>query len=154
MDRTDWQIVGELQRDGRQSFNELARRISLSAPATIERVRRLQESGVLVGFRAIVDPVAAGRNVRAFVRMQCYGPSCVLRDPAVAAWPEVMSMHRVTGVECSVLMVAVTDMQAFEGLLDRLANYGRPESSMILDDVLVESVPGGRVVEAPPRTNE
>ena len=56
-------------------------------------------------------------------------------------------MHRVTGVDCSVLMVAVVDMSAFESLLDRLANHGRPESSMILDDVLVEATPGGRVIQ-------
>ncbi len=146
MNRTDWEILEQLQRDGRQSINELSRRINLSPPATADRIRKLEESGVLQGFRAVVDPVAAGRGVRAFVRMQCYGPTCVLRSPDVAAWPEVLTMHRVTGVDCSVLMVAVADMSAFESLLDRLANHGRPESSMILDDVLVEATPGGRVI--------
>jgi len=137
MDRVDWHILAEVQEDARLSFNELARRVRLSAPATADRVRRLQDTGVITGYRARVDPARAGRPVRAFVRMQCYGPTCLLRDPAVREWPEVLQMHRVTGVDCSVLMVAVADMPAFEVLLDRLADYGRPESSLILDDVVV-----------------
>ncbi len=136
MDRTDWRILDELQADARLSINELGRRVSLSAPSTGDRVRRLQDSGVVTGYHAHVDPASVGRSVRAFVRMQCYGPTCVLRDPAVAAWPEVLTMHRVTGVDCTVMLVAVDDITAFQALLDRLADYGRPESSMVLEDVV------------------
>lgn len=136
MDRTDWHILDELQADARLSINELGRRVSLSAPSTGDRVRRLQDAGVLTGYHAHVDPASVGRSVRAFVRMQCYGPTCVLRDPAVAEWPEVLTLHRVTGVDCSVMLVAVDDIAAFQALLDRLADYGRPESSMVLEDVV------------------
>jgi Lrp/AsnC family leucine-responsive transcriptional regulator len=139
MDRTDWHILEELQADARLSVNELGRRVSLSAPSTGERLRRLQDSGVVTGFHAHVDPASVGRGVRAFVRMQCYGPACVLRDPSVAAWPEVLTLHRVTGVDCSVMLVAVDTITAFQGLLDRLADYGRPESSMVLEDVVAWS---------------
>lgn len=146
MDRTDWRILDELQADARLSINELGRRVSLSAPSTGDRVRRLQDAGVLTGYHAHVDPASVGRSVRAFVRMQCYGPTCVLRDPAVAAWPEVLTLHRVTGVDCSVMLVAVDDIAAFQALLDRLADYGRPESSMVLEDVVawapVRPLPG------------
>jgi len=146
MDRTDWRILDELQADARLSINELGRRVSLSAPSTGDRVRRLQDAGVLTGYHAHVDPASVGRSVRAFVRMQCYGPTCVLRDPAVAAWPEVLTLHRVTGVDCSVMLVAVDDISAFQALLDRLADYGRPESSMVLEDVVawapVRPLPG------------
>ena len=136
MDRVDWSILSALQDDARLSFNALARRISLSAPATGERVRRLEDAGVITGYHAHVSPVRAGRPVRAFVRMQCYGPTCILRDPTVAAWPEVLQLHRVTGVDCTVLLVAVPDMPGLQALLDRLADYGRPESSLVLDDVV------------------
>ena len=134
MDRTDWHILDELQADARLSINELGRRVSLSAPSTGDRVRRLQDSGVVTGYHAHVDPASVGRSVRAFVRMQCYGPTCVLRDPSVAAWPEVLTMHRVTCVDCTVMLVAVDDITAFQTLLDRLADYGRPESRMVRED--------------------
>lgn len=136
MDRTDWAILAELQADARLSTNELGRRVKLSAPSTGERVRRLVDAGVVTGFHAHVDPLKAGRAVRAVVRMQCYGATCVLRDPTVAMWPEVLTMHRVTGVDCTVMFVAVADIAGFQALLDRLADYGRPESSMVLDDVV------------------
>jgi Lrp/AsnC family leucine-responsive transcriptional regulator len=139
VDRTDWAILDQLQSDARLSINELGRRVRLSAPSTAERVRRLADRGVVTGYHARVDPVRVGRGVRAFVRMQCYGATCVLRDPSVAGWPEVLTMHRVTGVDCTVMFVAVEDIQAFQALLDRLADYGRPESSMVLEDVVAWS---------------
>lgn len=145
MDRIDWSILRELQADARLSFNEVSRRVRLSAPATADRVRRLHDEGVITGYHAHVDPARAGRPVRAIVRMQCYGPTCLLRDPTVRDWPEIRQMVRVTGVECSVLNVAVADVQALEALLDRLSNYGRPESSMVLDDVV-----SWRELEPPP----
>lgn len=132
MDAVDWQILTELQRDARLSMNELSRRILLSAPAVAERVRRLQESGIISGFTALVDPIAVGRAVQAFVQLDCYGPRCILRDPEVATWPEVLEVHRVTGAACSMLRVAVPDMAAFEELIDRLASYGKPTSAMVL----------------------
>ena len=136
MDRVDWRLLAELQDAARLSFNELSRRVNLSAPAVADRVRRLQDSGVITGYHGHVSPVLAGRAVRAIVRMHCYGPTCVLRDPAVLSWPEVQTMHRVTGDDCSVLLVALQDIPAFETLLDRLSIYGQSTSSMVLDDLL------------------
>ena len=59
-DATDWLLLRELQADARLSFNELARRIHLSAPAVAERVRRMEQAGVITGYRAVVDPAAVG----------------------------------------------------------------------------------------------
>jgi Lrp/AsnC family leucine-responsive transcriptional regulator len=136
MDRVDRHILEELQADARLSFNELSRRVKLSAPAVAERVRRLETTGVIDGYHARVDPAHVGRPVQAVVVMDCYGPTCVLRDPEVAAWPEVRQFYRVTGQGCSVLVVAVPSIEHLEELIDRLARYGRPSSSMVLADVL------------------
>jgi Lrp/AsnC family transcriptional regulator, leucine-responsive regulatory protein len=132
MDSVDWAILDELQHDARLSLNEVSRRVNLSAPAVAERVRRLVDRGVLTGYAARVDPKALGRSVQAFVQLDCYGPKCVLKDDSVRDWPEVLELHRVTGGACSVLRVAVADMAGFEGLIDRLARYGKPTSSLLL----------------------
>ena len=132
MDHVDWQILGELQADARLSFNELSRRIHLSAPMVAERVRRLESSGAITGYHAHVDPDRLGRSVQALVVMNCYGPTCLLRDPEVPTWPEVLQLLRITGDGCSVMMAAVASMSDFEAFIDRLAAYGRPSSSMIL----------------------
>ncbi len=132
----DWALLRELQEDARLSFSELSRRVHLSPPAVAERVRRLEESGVITGYRAHVDLTAAGRPVVAMIQMSCYGPGCVLRDPAVPEWPEILEIHRITGDACSVLKVAATSMDAFEALIDRLAPHGRPSSTLILSTPL------------------
>ena len=71
LDQTDWRIIAELQRDGRLSYNQLARRVNLSSPAVAERVRRLEESGVITGYQARIDPARAGLPLTAFVQMRC-----------------------------------------------------------------------------------
>ncbi|MEV7013913.1 Lrp/AsnC family transcriptional regulator, partial [Streptosporangium sp. NPDC051022] len=136
LDRMDWELLRELQDNARLSYKELSRRVHLSPPAVAERVHKLEESGVITGYHAQADPARAGWPVSAFIRMACYGPRCVLRDPEVATWPEIREIHRVTGNACNILKVTAVSMGAFEDLIDRLASYGPPSSLMILSSSL------------------
>ncbi|AVT40869.1 Lrp/AsnC family transcriptional regulator [Plantactinospora sp. BB1] len=136
MDDMDWALLRELQADARLSFSELSRRVHLSPPAVAERVRRLEESGVVTGYHAHVDLARAGRNVVAMIRMSCYGARCILRDPDVPSWPEILEIHRITGDACSMLKVAAGSIEAFEQVIDRLAPYGQPSSTMVLSSPL------------------
>jgi Lrp/AsnC family transcriptional regulator, leucine-responsive regulatory protein len=132
----DWALLRELQADARLSFSELSRRVHLSPPAVAERVRRLEESGVIGGYHAHVDLTRAGWTVIALIRMSCYGSHCILRDPQVPTWPEIREIHRITGDACSMLKVAAASMDAFEDVIDRLAPYGQPSSTMVLSTPL------------------
>jgi Lrp/AsnC family transcriptional regulator, leucine-responsive regulatory protein len=132
MDAVDWHLVSELQADARLSYNELSRRVKLSAPAVAERVRRLHEAGVITGYHAHIDLGRVGRHATALIRMHCYGPTCLLREPAVGDWPEVLQLHRVSGDVCCELTVSVPSMTELETFIDRLAGYGRPSTAMIL----------------------
>ncbi|MER7168329.1 Lrp/AsnC family transcriptional regulator [Micromonospora sp. NPDC000207] len=136
MDDMDWALLRELQADARLSFSELSRRVHLSPPAVAQRVRRLEESGVITGYHAHVDLTRAGGAVVALIRMSCDGPRCILHDPDVPQWPEIREIHRVTGDACSVLKVAAASIGAFEGLIDRLAPFGQPASTMVLSTPL------------------
>ncbi|MGY2066739.1 Lrp/AsnC family transcriptional regulator [Blastococcus sp. SYSU DS0619] len=137
MDSTDWAILAELQDDCRVSFSELGRRVHMSSPAVAERVRRLEQAGVITGYHAAVDLEAAGWSVLALVRMQCFGPRCILQHAeSVAAWPQVLELHRVTGDVCCELKVVAASMQAFEAVVDRLADYGQPSSTLVLSSPL------------------
>ncbi|WP_242677010.1 Lrp/AsnC family transcriptional regulator [Streptomonospora litoralis] len=132
LDAVDRLILTELQEDARLSYNELSRRVNLSAPAVADRVRRLQEGGVITGYHAHVDPAAAGLPVTALVRMACFGPGCLLRDASAPDLPEILQLHRVTGDDCCVLLISVASMAHFEQVIDRLAEHGRPSSTMVL----------------------
>ncbi|MGK5440749.1 Lrp/AsnC family transcriptional regulator [Micromonospora sp. URMC 105] len=136
MDEMDWALLRELQADARLSFSELSRRVHLSPPAVAERVRRLEESGVITGYHAHVDLTRAGRGVVAMIRMSCYGSRCILHDPDVAGWPEIREIHRITGDACSLLKVAAGSITEFEAVIDRLAPYGQPSSTMVLSTPL------------------
>jgi Lrp/AsnC family leucine-responsive transcriptional regulator len=139
MDHVDWLILGAIQEDARLSFKELSRRVHLSAPAVAERVRRLEAAGVISGYHARVEVDRVGCPVQAIVVMDCYGPTCLLRDPEVLTWPQIRQLYRVTGQGCSVLVTAVPTVTDFERLIDRLARYGRPSSSMVLSEPLAWS---------------
>ena len=136
MDEVDWRLIDELQADARLSYNELSRRVHLSAPAVAERVRRLEKSGALAGYHARVDPARAGWPVQAMVLMACYGPRCVLQDQQLLASPKILEVHRVTGDACCVLKVVATSLEDYETTVDRLGRAGKLTSLMVLSSPL------------------
>ena len=94
LDATDWRLLEELQADGRLSYNELGRRVSLSPPAVAERVRRLEDLGVIVGYQARVDPARAGLPLTAFVQMRCRLDRCLLKTSQASG----RAKSRLTGM--------------------------------------------------------
>ncbi|GAA3891753.1 Lrp/AsnC family transcriptional regulator [Saccharothrix violaceirubra] len=133
LDSTDWALLDALQEDARLSYNELARRVHVSPPTAAQRVRRLEEVGVITGYRAVVDPTAVGRSVVALVRMKCYGPRCITVHPELLDdCPEVVEVVRLTGDICSVVKVVTTSIGELERLLVRLGGYGETSSAMVL----------------------
>jgi Lrp/AsnC family leucine-responsive transcriptional regulator len=145
LDATDWRIVAELQRDGRLSYNQLGRLVTLSAPAVAERVRRLEESGVIAGYQARIDPARAGLPLTAFIQMRCTTGRCLLKTTSADDFPEVVEVHKLSGNSCSMLKVRVASMPHLEGLLERLGNHGEMNSHVVLSTQYE-----GRPVEPPP----
>ena len=144
LDDLDWRILEELQADGRLSFKELGRRVNLSSPAVGERVRRLEEAGVITGYHARVDPGQAGYPVAAFVQMRCSLSQCLLRTSAAEDYPEVVEIHKLSGDHCSMLKVWAASLEHFEGLLERLGKHGEMRTSIVLSTQYE-----GRAVEPP-----
>src|ERR1700736_6615806 len=98
MDEIDREIVGALVKNARLSYRELGERVSLSANATAERVRRLRERGVIVGFRAIVDPAASGRTLVALIDVRLKGPAESERfERLIESLEEITDGSHVTG---------------------------------------------------------
>jgi Lrp/AsnC family leucine-responsive transcriptional regulator len=136
LDRTDRAILDVLQRDGRLSFLAVGRLVNLSGPAVRERVRRLEQAGVIRGYGARVDHEAAGQAVLAFVRMACIGPGCIRASYTPSLFPEILEMHRLSGGDCSILKVVTPSVARLEELIDRLAAYGKPTTSLVLSTVV------------------
>jgi len=144
LDRVDWQIVAELQADGRLSFKELGRRINLSAPAVAERVRRLEESGVITGYRAEIDARRAGYPFLAFVQLRCSLGKCLLKTSTAGDYPEVVEVHKLSGDHCSMLKIRAATLDHLEGVFERVGQHGELRSSVVLSTQF-----DGRPVDAP-----
>jgi Lrp/AsnC family transcriptional regulator, leucine-responsive regulatory protein len=147
-DATDWRLLAELQRDGRASYADLARAVSMSASAVTERVRRLEEAGVIAGYRATVDPERVGLTVMAFVRLRYptgnYRPFHALLDST----PEIVEAHHVTGEDCFVLKVLARSMRHLEEVTGRISGLGSVTTSVVYSSPLT----GRAVAEPPPST--
>ncbi len=135
-DATDWRILEALQRDGRASFTELARSVSMSASAVTERVRRLEEVGIITGYTAVVDPEKLGKSILALVRLRYphgnYKPFHDFLDTAT----EILEAHHVTGDDCFVLKVAARSMSHLEEVTGRIAGLGPVTTSIVYSSPL------------------
>ena len=144
IDAIDSKILIELQANARISFAELGRRVSLSTPAVAERVRRLEDSGVITRYIAVVDPAKVGLPVRAFIKITVPGDRLPHFSTLAQKVPEIRECHRVTGAESYILQVAVRDLPHLEKVIDSLTPYVATNTSM----VLASPVPWNPVVPA------
>lgn len=132
LDATNRRLLDALQADPRASAAELARRVGMSAPAVRERVARLEEAGVIRGYRLDIDPAAIGLPVSAWVRIRP-GPGQLPRIAELAGrTPEVSECHRISGEDCFLLKVHVPAIEALEAVLDQFLLYGQTISSFIV----------------------
>jgi Lrp/AsnC family leucine-responsive transcriptional regulator len=136
LDRTGWQILEELQQDGRISFAELGRRVGLTLPAVAERVRKMEDAGIITGFYAEVDPAKIGLPIAAFIRISVVGDVFARVAKAVRDMPEVLECHRGTGADSFTLKVAVESVQHLESLIDRLTPFGTTSTSIVLSTLV------------------
>lgn len=131
LDVTNRQLLGELQADARLSNAELGRRVGLSAPAVAERIRRLEEEGVIRGYRAEVDPRAVGLGLSVLVRVRPAPRQLAVVSELARQSEEIVECHRVTGDDCFVMTAHVRDVGHMEELIDRFAASGQTTTSVM-----------------------
>ncbi|MGI8485973.1 MAG: Lrp/AsnC family transcriptional regulator [Thermomicrobiales bacterium] len=136
LDSLDWQILRELQTDARLSYNELARRVGLSSPTVAERVRRMEDSGVIAGYHAEVDPAKVGLPVMALVQLRCEPGRCLLRTTSPTTYPEVIEVLKVSGAHCTVLKVVAASTAHLEDVFSRLRDHGEMQTTMVWSPAL------------------
>jgi Lrp/AsnC family leucine-responsive transcriptional regulator len=152
IDDTDWRILDELQRDGRLSYTELGRRVALTAPAVAERVKRLEEAGVVKGFHADVDAAKVGFPITAFVRWTSSGPDCSHLGEVAKEIPEIVECHRVTGEASYFLKILARSVGHLEQLINGLMPYGSTITSVVLSSPVEHRPVGSSDAEAEPRS--
>jgi len=132
--------------DARLSYAELGRRVGLSLPAVAERVRRMEEAGIITGYRAEVNPGAMGVSILAFIRLNTVGGEYPVIIALIQELPEVLECHHLTGTDSFIMKVATSSIPHLESLITRLSTYGQTATSIVLSSPVTK-----RVIE--PRQN-
>ena len=125
-------LIHELQANSRLSLAELARRIGLSPTGTGERLKQMEEIGILRGYTIDIDPEALGLEVLAFIRMSCPGQNYHRFLDYVQTLEEVRECHHLTGGDDFLLKVTTTSLADLEALIEALLPYGNPVTSLVL----------------------
>jgi Lrp/AsnC family leucine-responsive transcriptional regulator len=124
-------LLALLRENPRLGISGLARRVGMSAPAVRERVQRLEEAGIIRGYRLELDPAALGYPVSAYVRVRPAPGQLPKIAELARSLAEVVECHRVTGEDCFVLRVHLPSIDALDGVLDRFLAHGQTTTSII-----------------------
>lgn len=142
IDAVDREILFQLREDGRLSNVELARRVGLTPPPCLRRVKRLEEAGVITGYRAVVDPARLGRGLEVLVDVEIYATDRATVqefEDTVTGYEEVIEFRRMYGRPDFFLRVAVADHAAYDTFLsDRLSGLSavlRVESRLTMKQI-------------------
>ena len=130
LDAIDRRMVAELQAEPRLRVAELGRRVGLSGPAVADRLRRLEETGIL-SYRADVDPRALGYTIRAIVRISPVGGGLRLIPGIAQNVPNVTECYRITGEDCYFMSVYLRSIEELEPILDLFTPHGRTTTSIV-----------------------
>jgi Lrp/AsnC family leucine-responsive transcriptional regulator len=136
MDATDLKIINILQDDGRISMKELGIRVNLTSPAVSERVKRLEESGIITGYTAIVNPSRMSLYVQAIVHVGLKVSDHEQFIALAKVERNIIECHHVTGEDCMTVKVICADTQELEMVLDKIQTIGSTKTSIILSSPL------------------
>ncbi|MBU6489395.1 MAG: Lrp/AsnC family transcriptional regulator [Burkholderiales bacterium] len=145
MDESDWKILALLQGNGRMTYTDLARQVQLSVPAVTERVKRLEEGGVIEGYAARVNPAAAGYVMTALIAITVQQPGKARFLKLLDTIPEVIECHHVTGADSYIMRLVAVSMADLERLIGQINLYGETRTSIIMSTPLP-----ARALQRPP----
>jgi len=140
LDRTGCHILRLLQENGRISFSELGRQVGLSPPAAAERVRKLEDAGIIAGYQTRISLKKVGLPITAFISLK----TPATRYPEVVALanraPEVLACHHISGDHSFIIQVAVPTVARLESLIGLFSSYGETHTAIVLSSPVVKQV--------------
>ena len=139
MDAVNHKILEALQRDARIPFTRLGKELGMSSPAISERVKKMEDLGVIQGYRAVVDTRRLGYQLRAMITLRAFvGKLRPLLDK-VPQLREVRNCYRITGTENIIMEVVLEDQSHLERFIDLLIAYGETRTHIILSQVISQN---------------
>lgn len=138
LDAVDAAILRELCADARTPRAELSRRVGLSAPSVADRVRRLEDAGIITGYGARIDPARLGYGLTILIRARPLPGEMGNMIEAIRATPQIVVCDRVSGEDCFVARAHVRDVAEMEAVIDRLVPFGATNSAIVQSSPIAE----------------
>ncbi len=146
LDEVGWHILELLQEDARRSYREIGEMVGLTPPAVAERIRRMEEVGIIQGYHADINLAKTGRSVLAFVHLANNAAQSMYFRDAVGDIPEILECHCITGSESYILKVAVASVAHLEHFLLNMKAYGEVRTSLVLSVQVIRRTVGKPVL--------
>jgi Lrp/AsnC family leucine-responsive transcriptional regulator len=140
LDKTSWSILACLQENARSSFADIGREVGLSAPSVAERMIKLEDAGIIQGYRIEVDYEKTGYAIKAFITFTAHSGKFNAFLNYISKLDEVLECHRVTGNYCIFLKVAVENSGHLQHLLTSMMEYGETTTSVILSSPITHRI--------------
>lgn len=132
IDEIGIQILQTLQMNARSTFSEIGRRVGLSSPAVAERIYKMEESGIIKGYHADINPIVFGHHIMAFITVTT-PPE---KYPKIYAFAEkekeIIECHHISGNESLIMKVASVSIAHLEGVVEKLSKFGQTKSMIVL----------------------
>ena len=140
LDKTGWKLLEALQKDGRASFRELGVQVGLSTPAASERVRKLEDAGIISSYRAVLDLEKLGRSITAFITVQTRPERNPPLIEFIQSSPVVLEGHYITGQASFIFKIAVPSIHDMEKFIKSLSHYGATQTSIVMSTYMQNKV--------------
>lgn len=138
VDKINWQILEALQKNARLSFSEIGRNIGLSSPAVAERVKKMEDAGIIKGYNAQVSYHKTGHQLKAIITLRAFMGRLKPFLEKVKEFKEVINCYRITGNENIIMEVVLYDQTHLEEFIDKLITYGETKTHIILSSVVAQ----------------
>lgn len=139
IDSINWKILQSLQLNARESFASIGRKVGLTSPAVAERVKKLEDLGIIQGYKLKVSHTLTGHQLKAIITLRAFMGKLKPFLATVANFKEVVNCYRVTGNENIVMEVVLQDQFHLERFIDNLIQYGETRTHIILSEVIASA---------------
>ncbi len=136
IDDLNWAILKSLQGNARESFANIGRKVGLTPPAIAERVKKMEDMGILTGYKAMVSHTQTGYQLKAIVTLRAFMGKLKPFLEMVGSFEEVLNCYRITGNENIIMEVVLKDQFHLERFIDKIIQYGEARTHIILSDVV------------------
>ena len=139
LDTISWKILDCLQENARQSNTEISKKVGISSPAVGERIRKMEDAGIIEGYHAKISHLETGHQLKAIITLRAFMGRLKPFISTVSSFSEVVNCYRITGNENIIMEVVLNDQKHLEQFIDQLIIYGETRTHIVLSNIVEDN---------------